>query len=46
MTPAACAALQTAAAIRYLIKGKSVLDKVLLAGSLSDMSFDLIQFGD
>lgn len=46
MTPAACAAMQTALAVRFLTKKESLPERTLLIGSLSDMSFDTIHFGD
>lgn len=46
MTPAVCASIQVSAAVQLLTGRKSVLDSTLLTGSLSDMSVDLIHFGD
>ena len=45
-TPAVCAAMEAAVAVRYLCGLSSELDKSLLVGSLSDMSFDIIRFED
>jgi len=45
-TPAVCAAIEAAAAVRYLCGLETDLDSSLLAGSLSDMSFDIIRFSD
>ena len=46
VTPAACAAIEAAAAIRYLCGLDVPLEKNLLIGSLADMSFDIIRFAD
>ena len=46
VTPAACAAIESAAAIRYLCGLDAPLEKSLLIGSLADMSFDIIRFAD
>ena len=43
-TPAACAALQAAMAVRYLCGRSADTDGDLLVGSLMDFSFDLIPF--
>lgn len=43
VTPAACAAIETTIAIRYLCGKDSPLDGSLLVGSLSDMSLDIIK---
>ena len=45
MTPAACAALQTSLAVRYLTGHSSAIEGGLFIGSLSDMSSDLIPVG-
>lgn len=46
VTPAVCAAIEAAAAIRYLCGLETKLDSSLLVGSLADMSFDIIRFAD
>ena len=43
-TPAACSAIEASLAVRYLCSGKTPLDKKLLIGSLSDLSFETILF--
>ena len=46
VTPAACAAMQSAVALR-LLTGKDTLgERTLLVGSLSDMSFETIHFSE
>ena len=45
-TPAICAAIEAAVAVRYLCGLDGALDKSLLVGSLADMSFDVIRFSD
>lgn len=45
-TPAICAAIEAASAVRYLCGLDGALDRSLLVGSLSDMSFDIIRFSD
>ena len=45
-TPAACAAFQAAAAVRYLCGHLSVSAGELITGSLKDLSFETIHFGD
>lgn len=44
VTPAICAAIEASVAIRYLCGLDQPLEKSLLIGSLSDMSFDIISF--
>lgn len=46
VTPAICASIEAAAAIRYLCGLETKLDSSLLVGSLADMSFDIIRFAD
>ena len=46
VTPAACAAIEAAIAIKYLSGHRTALDSSLLVGSLRDMSFDIIRFAD
>ena len=43
-TPAACSAIEASLAVRYLCSGGTPLDKKLLIGSLSDLSFETILF--
>lgn len=43
-TPAVCAAIESAVAVRYLCGLGNELDRSLLVGSLTDMNFDIIQF--
>ena len=45
-TPAACAALQVSMAVRALCGRTSDRDRGLFIGSLRDLSFETIQFGD
>lgn len=45
-TPAACAAIESALAVRCLCGLETRLEKSLLVGSLTDMSFDIIHFAD
>ena len=45
-TPAACAALQAAVAVRSLCGHTSVQDSTLYLGSLGDLSFESVPFGD
>ncbi|MBQ3292284.1 MAG: HesA/MoeB/ThiF family protein [Mogibacterium sp.] len=45
-TPAACASIESALAVRCLCGRATPLDGKLLTGSLKEMDFDIIQFGD
>ena len=45
-TPAACAAMQAAVAVRYLCGRPEDSDRDLLVGSLTDLSFEPIRFAD
>ena len=45
-TPAACAAFQASMAVRYLCGYTEEKDQDLLVGSLRDLSFETIHFGD
>lgn len=45
-TPAACASIEAAMAVRFLCGLENELDSALLVGSLADMSFDIIRFAD
>ena len=45
-TPAACAALQAAIAVRYLCGHTADTDRELHVGSLRDLSLDSVPFGD
>lgn len=46
VTPAACAAIEASVAIQYLLGQHTALDQNMLIGSLKDMSFDIIKFGE
>jgi adenylyltransferase/sulfurtransferase len=45
-TPAACASIEAALAVRYLCGDKTPLDGNLLTGSLRDLDFEIIRFAD
>lgn len=45
-TPAACASIEAAMAVRFLCGLENELSSALLVGSLADMSFDIIRFAD
>ena len=45
-TPAACAALQTSMAVRYLCGRQTDHDRDLFIGSLKDLSFESVHIGD
>ncbi len=46
VTPAVCAAIEAAEAIKYLCGRETALDQNLLIGSLADMHFEIIHFSD